>query len=439
MTSEDKAVHILRISSDSLEHVNKRILPKRPCAICWSPESRHILVADKFGDVYDLPLESRAPIERDAVVENDDQEPPAKKFKPSANLLTVHSERNRKALENQIRMADQIKERKDLDDSLQPIIGHVSMTTDLVAFHCSDLDDTGEVFELGGSSIRQVKPSGPKRSVIVTSDRDEHIRMSRGIPQAHIIHGYCWGHQEYVSKLATLCNGQYLISGGGEPWLGVWKWSTGELLGKINLLDQMRKPATDSDQGKFAVSGIWTPEFTPDPSKPVNSKIEFLVGCEGVAKLQRVANIAAQPSRQDVNHVYQLSGNVLDVAYFGDGDNDSADGVSLLAIASLDTYHQSGSTTELRQKGNCPRLVAIPVGSPFLEEEAEPSKTSATVSNDSQRAYAALQQLDGRLNRELESKGLDVKVRADAKLGDLLYGVENLRKRAGPGKGDTDE
>lgn len=74
------------------------------------------------------------------------------------------------------------------------------------------------------------------RTYIVTADRDEHIRVSRGIPQAHIIEGFCLGHTEFVTRLCFLERRRgVLVSGGGDDELYVWEWLSGRLLSKADL------------------------------------------------------------------------------------------------------------------------------------------------------------------------------------------------------------
>ena len=72
------------------------------------------------------------------------------------------------------------------------------------------------------------------REYILTADRDEHIRISRGPQQAHIIEGFCQGHDEFVSRLCLTKTG-HLISGGGDAHLFLWDWLNCKLLEKISI------------------------------------------------------------------------------------------------------------------------------------------------------------------------------------------------------------
>src|SRR5687768_9109089 len=108
-------------------------MPKRPIDIAIGPDNT-IIAADKFGDVYSLPLlfdPSVQPAKPAASL-------PAPKSKPSATTLTVHSKRNRIALEAQLQMYEAQNRNggsKDEANSDGPtfemdlLLGHVSMLT----------------------------------------------------------------------------------------------------------------------------------------------------------------------------------------------------------------------------------------------------------------------------------------------------------------------
>lgn len=115
------------------------------------------------------------------------------------------------------------------------ILGHVSLLTDLI--FVSRPSDAS---------------SGAKRTYILTGDRDEHIRVSRGPPQAHVIENYCLGHTSFISKLCVPeWAPEYLVSGGGDNHLLVWNWAESRILQKVPLVDQ------GSEATEIAVRGIW--------------------------------------------------------------------------------------------------------------------------------------------------------------------------------------
>jgi len=160
----------------------------------------------------------------------DDKATP-KPFKPAASELTVHTKGNRLALENQLRTGKQAPEKAPLPFENKLILGHVSLLTDLIYV----------------SLPASQSPYGTDRQYILTSDRDEHIRVSRGLPQAHITETYCLGHTEFISRLCIpKWKRDVLISGGGDSFLLVWRWHQARLLQKVDL----SQPVTEHLQGK---------------------------------------------------------------------------------------------------------------------------------------------------------------------------------------------
>lgn len=223
-------------------------MARRPSSITLNGDETTILVADKFGDVYSVPLIHSQEEDLAFAAESKDE----KKFTPSATLLTVHSGRNRKTLEEQLKQAEkgprQVKETPKFKHEL--LLGHVSMLTDIASATIGS------------------------RSYILTADRDEHIRVSRGIPQAHIIEGFCQGHEEFISRLC-FTKARHLVSGGGDPYLCVWDWLFYRLVEKIPLRDPLlehykSQPELSSllsgdENFKIAVSGIWSvPNSEPE-------------------------------------------------------------------------------------------------------------------------------------------------------------------------------
>lgn len=242
-------------------------MPKRPCAIAVTSDNATILCADKFGDVFSLPLlPPEHPKDSTDEAATPTPAPSGKDFVPSATSLTVHSARNRMVLEMQKKQRN-----KAVEKALPPfehtlLLGHVSMLTSIALV---DVE---------------------RRSYIFTADRDEHIRISRGIPQTHIIEGFCLGHTEFIS---TMCipetRRDILISGGGDDELYVWEWQAGRLLSKADLKQHVeavkrgRHTAEPddvnedevTDTNKLVVRGVW---HVQDASAP---KDTIVVSCEG--------------------------------------------------------------------------------------------------------------------------------------------------------------
>ena len=199
-------------------------MPKRLCAIALTKAQSTILAGDKFGDVYALPLlPSSSPR---ALLSAKPQLETQKPFRPSASELTVHTKGNREALrQQQLQKAAAPKKQEPIFEH-QLILGHVSTLTDLVV----GTDDAN-----GG------------REYILTADRDEHIRVSRGVPQAHIINNYCLGHTDFVSRLCIVPKRpQFLVSGGGEPSLRIFDWLQGTTVAEANLENDLKRLMTNS-------------------------------------------------------------------------------------------------------------------------------------------------------------------------------------------------
>lgn len=232
-------------------------MPKRPCAVTLSSSGSVIICADKFGDVYSLPLlvdlsQEKNTREKPSVDDEHAPEKP-KQFVSSANDLTVHSARNRKALQNQLKQNLAKADKVEINIGQQLLLGHVSMLTDIAL-----------VEECG-------------RDYIITADRDEHIRVSRGIPQSHIIETYCLGHREFVSRLCLpKLARRLLISGGGDDDLFIWDWLLGDQLQKVNISSHIEEFALREPFSERQVVGI---EASEDfhPSKVVVSGIKHLI------------------------------------------------------------------------------------------------------------------------------------------------------------------
>jgi len=238
-------------------------MPKRPCALAITHDNSTIISADKFGDVYSLPLIPPETSESPRSTINT-PETLGKTFTPAANELTIHSQRNRKALENQRRQMNKSSEKSEPMFEHKLLLGHVSMLTDMALV-----------------TLRS-------RNYIITADRDEHIRVSRGIPQTHIIEGFCLGHTEFISGICIPADRpELLMSGGGDDELFVWEWESGNLVSKAELKKYASAAMQDFDPGnrsdvpaeplKIAVSGIHHTRQSLNGS----SQDIIVVTCEG--------------------------------------------------------------------------------------------------------------------------------------------------------------
>lgn len=254
-------------------------MPKRPCSLALTRDNLTILSADKFGDVYALPL-LPSPIPptttsaTPAAATPSAPSPPASvpdrsrsasatpstatpnPFKPQANELTVHTKRNLRALENQKISLGRRALQEQLNRpqfELTLLLGHVSMLT-AIAVATATVPDDRAAAAAGGERVREY---------ILTADRDEHIRVSRGMPQAHVIERFCLGHEDFVSRLCVAPGGRadVLISGGGDDDLFVWDWAEGRLLGRAGVLEHVKRVVGGGEEegevSKVAVTRVF--------------------------------------------------------------------------------------------------------------------------------------------------------------------------------------
>lgn len=180
LTDNDKAAVVFEISdkrantpdsSFSLVLIKRQPFSKRPSAVTTSLDDMDLIVSDKFGDVFSVPLMDKRAID---------------------------------------------------EKTLAPILGHVSMLT------CIDMatDENG-------------------RQCVITSDRDEHIRVSY-FPKSYVIKKWLFGHKEFVSSfvLPEWCSNKVIISAGGDNFVCSWLWQNNpgsELIGKVELSNVVEK------------------------------------------------------------------------------------------------------------------------------------------------------------------------------------------------------
>nr|POF16777.1 trna (guanine-n(7)-)-methyltransferase non-catalytic subunit trm82 [Quercus suber] len=287
--SDDKCLRVFTVEGDGkVAELSQRFMPKRPCAVVILPDDESILCGDKFGDVYSLPLFGQAG-DKELAMTDAHQEGTAVEttFKPQATNLTVHTKRNRKALEAQMKQKNRTpKSKEPLRFELELLLGHVSMLTDL-AFVAHTVGEK-------------------QRRYIITADRDEHIRFSRAPPQAHIIEGYCLGHTEFVNKVCAVPNTDLLVSGGGDDWLGVWQWPSFSLRRKLNIKNVLSQYTSKP----VAISGIWA---VPDVGDEGNAMV--LVACERVPVLFSIS-VQSLLQENSALEALPLAHPPLDVAAF---------------------------------------------------------------------------------------------------------------------------
>ncbi|KAF2675089.1 hypothetical protein BT63DRAFT_450069 [Microthyrium microscopicum] len=390
VTGEDKTIRVFHVSSEGvLTEKSQRCMAKRPSAITLTNEGNMILCADKFGDAYSLPLlptPEQDEAARQAAVNI------AKPREPAASETTVHSKANRRALEYQRKQAEE----KTKDNAQEK--DHLKLKETLLFAHDLLLGHVAMVIDIIAAQKPPVKEGQRPRSYVITSDRDEHIRVSRGPPQSHVIESFCLGHGEFVSKLC-LVDPDILVSGGGDDDLFVWDWLGGRLLSKLSLRSAViRVTGQSEDDCKIAVSGLWLlPGTTAEQNR-------LLIGCEGVPALFHCAVSTLQDDNATID-TFPLDGNLLDLAI------DKG-----LIIVSIDNIHKPTSVTDIDNSTIFKPRLQI-----FTLDEA--------LQNQTETFRHQLVEVNEMMTTEWHEKSLRT----------LLYGIGPLRKRRNEYGADLEE
>lgn len=276
MMGHDKTLRVLAHDLQGyLTQLSVRVMPKRPCAVAFTADGQTILSGDKFGDVYALPLvevekteaekatekAEKEAAEKEAADKKAEQEAIVAPLRLEANKFTVHTKGNRQALENQRRQKELLlqqgldPQKKDAEASsseYQLLLGHVSMLTAVAV---------AEGYLEGEHAKKEGKRGRP---LILTADRDEHIRVTRGVvgptaatSQTHVIETFCLGHTSFVSRLCIPASRpDRLVSGGGDGELRVWNfWPEGQLVGTADLASLVA--GVSGAEAKVALSGLY--------------------------------------------------------------------------------------------------------------------------------------------------------------------------------------
>lgn len=446
ITGEDKCVRVFSLNHDGqLGLLNERYMPKRPCAIAITPDDAHIICGDKFGDVYALPLVPKSgslALDQPMTPQPEAPDPSSivEAQEPLVAATTVHLMRNKRAREQQLQSASKMPKQKDSESPGQLLLGHVSMLTDILL-----------------ASLEHVSETGSKtHHYIITCDRDEHIRVSRGLPQTHVIESYCLGHKEFVTKLLVPeLYPEILISGGGEKVLYLWHWATGAFLKTADISEvlmdfvksnpgleernvtaispnrdgpaEQARPeneeedasnkggnsytsdnssdhvsAASEDGSGRPVCGIWDLTASSSSEGQTVKSCRIIVALEGVPALFDLC-LASDGSLKHENTL-KLAGNVLDATTFKDETS---------LIVSIDNVHQPFSTTAVR----VPEVEHEPLLQCFTLE--------TTGSNMEWREMHDFKHVD----RVSMHGSFEVTQAKSSRLGDALYALENIRKR----------
>ncbi|KAL9617872.1 MAG: hypothetical protein Q9160_007360 [Pyrenula sp. 1 TL-2023] len=426
ITAEDKCIRVFEIGGrGTLTALSERCMPKRPCAIVLDPEQKTLFVADKFGDVYCMPL---FPSEQPSNTTRAERPKTRLMYEPGASELTVHSKRNLEALRQQrLRKASQepSKEKSSLNFEHTLILGHVSLLTDLKVADLPPHTSTNK--------------SAKRRRHIITTDRDEHIRVSRGPPQSHIIEANCHGHKDFVTKVCQLpWQPQILVAGSGGPSIRTYIWPEGRPLSVPNHLgDSMLFKKLQSlrctvphgrQEHQCAVSGLWTMEANYKAKQQISWGFVF-VAIEGLPILLTFIKTTKHGLIESTP--IHLSGNVLDVLPIRSRNE---------LLISIDNAHAPGSTN----LGRSPELSTSPFLQAFTVNQSwKAVEQSLDIGGEGIEAAASKIQWDpcpspdlmnqaaatcGIVEVELPLEPLDQKT-LYSPLGEFLYGLENLRKK----------
>lgn len=412
ITSEDKAVRVFKVSdSGKLQQISSRPMPKKSCAIALSHDEETILTADKFGDVYALPLHPTTAYQRKTTTPQPDVG-----FKPSASELTVHTKGNLEALKQQQLQKQKHTRKEGPDFEHKLLLGHVSLLSDLAIA-------TGEL-------------DGQERPFLLTSDRDEHIRVSRGIPQTHVIHSFCLGHTEFVSKLFIVpWDRRVLVAGSGEPSLRVYDWQSGQEHIRYDILEHLRDDiesvlSSERSTEKLAISGLWSVSCANAQSEN-SSNHALIVALEALPLL-----FTFQISNFGLRHLQtlKLDSNILDLVHLRKQN---------VVVISVDTAHSPGSYKDYRAEP-LPATEAfrffgvrrgevlsntLPIEGVCLEPSSDATLALEPMPTDSLSDNRTVNETEARANYE----------KTYSILGELIYGLENLRKRRGKAAEDEDD
>ncbi|KAM4608372.1 tRNA (guanine-N(7)-)-methyltransferase non-catalytic subunit wdr4 [Polymixia lowei] len=127
---------------------------------------------------------------------------------------------------------------------------------DVYSFSVVEPQKEGEL-KLGHLSMLLAITLTPNDKYVVTSDRDEKIRVSH-LTSPYNIQSFCLGHQEFVSALLIPSgHPQWLLSGSGDGTVKLWEYESGRRLQSWNITELRGAPDSEADQEKrSAVSGI---------------------------------------------------------------------------------------------------------------------------------------------------------------------------------------
>ncbi|KAK3838189.1 MAG: WD40-repeat-containing domain protein [Linnemannia gamsii] len=246
--ADDKIMKIW--DTESWKVLGTRTLVRRSNALHFNNSGSHVITADKFGDVYNM-------------------------IRDIPDVIAP------------VKAADATEDAEvDEDEGEQPILGHVSMATDLVL--------TAD------------------NKYVITADRDEHIRVSQ-YPKGHNIETYCLGHTSFVTSIRILpgASQKYLISGAGDATIRVWEFMQGREVQTFNIREALGMPPAEAD----IEDDVTVFSFAICPTKShiaavieKESRLLILQWNEAEAKLElfKILELEGKPLSAD----YDRSGNL---------------------------------------------------------------------------------------------------------------------------------
>ncbi|KAG2187429.1 hypothetical protein INT44_005117, partial [Umbelopsis vinacea] len=167
-TGDDKEIRVW--DTTNWEQQSARPVLKRINAMQFTKDGSQVVEADKFGDVYVFPTEVSE---------------------------TTAAEKQEAMKKN------------------KPIVGHVSMLTDMT------LSDD--------------------EKYIITADRDEHVRVSR-FPNGYNIESYCMGHTDVITNIQLLpWAPNVLATVGGDCTFRLWDFMVGKELHSLQYKSHVEK------------------------------------------------------------------------------------------------------------------------------------------------------------------------------------------------------
>ncbi|KAJ3863805.1 WD40 repeat-like protein [Lentinula novae-zelandiae] len=223
--ADDKKLKVWKL--DGLELLHERDLPKRPTSAAFTVDGQTIVVADKFGDVFNYPLHPIPPSESQAsfstLLHDEGSAIPGG---VNSLDLTVNAAQPTDEPFSKKRKAKKQKVHENPPVPRSSLASHVASSNGTLV--------------LGHTSLLTCFLLTPDNKYIVTADRDEHIRVS-WYPQGFCIESFCLGHTQFVSAIHFPSDQpDILISGGGDAELKLWDWLSGKHKADISILDSVK-------------------------------------------------------------------------------------------------------------------------------------------------------------------------------------------------------